>query len=231
MNKSLLTLCVLLLVCSLSIGGVFAVFNYAQAPVEPKTEALKKEIGEFDYSTAYTFTQGMTDMMNYADGTNDYGLNITAYYAPYYDSSATEITDGVMYVYAQTSYSRASYGYVGSMDSTYGEFFHADTSIAAVMRYVVEVNGENIIYLYMASSEYLNDASFGQSITVFRVGYKYADVVNSDETTTTGYFLIKDSDGNPVIEKGTSSVHTYEGQTGEAKTFGVHNNTEIWQAE
>lgn len=231
MNRLFLSLCVIIFAFTLTAGGVFAVFQYAQSVMEPKTASVNITLGKFEYPTEPTFTQEMTDMMNYADGTNTYGLNSTAYYAQYTDPDAPAISDGVMHVYAKTSYSRRDYYYVGSMDNEYGGFFHADASISVVMRYAVNVGTDSIVYLYMAGSETVNAASVGQSITVFRTGYKYEDIVNPDGTTSAGYYLIKDAEGNPVIEKGTSTVQLYEGQTDGAKTFGVHNKIEIWQKD
>ncbi len=212
---------VALIAVVLCVGGVFAVFAYAQAAAEPKSEVLNKDIAAFEYPS---FTQDMVNMMNYADGTNTHGLNVTAYYAHLYDPSAPKIEDGVMHAYAQTVVPRKTYGYVGSMDSAYGTFFNAADSIAVVMRYAVKIGEDTVVYLYMANKKELDEANVGDTINVFRVGYKYTE----KSASMIGYYLIKDAQGKPVIEKGTSPVQLYEGQTDGAKTFGVYNGNEIF---
>ncbi|MDY4654857.1 MAG: hypothetical protein SO386_01330 [Eubacteriales bacterium] len=230
-TKSFTFFCtVVLIAIALCAGGVFAVFAYARSDVEPKSEYLNKYI-DLEYPT---FTQAMTDMMNFADGTEILGLNSVAYYAQFTEPDAPEINDGVMHAYAKTSFSRRSYNYVGSMDSSYGRFFHAADSIAVVMRYAVTVGtgDDSVVYLYMASAKTLNKTNVDKTILVFRVGYKYAAVTNPDGTTASaGYYLIKDAEGNPVVEKGASPVKLYEGQSDGAKTFGVHGGNEIFVAD
>lgn len=222
MTKAFTFFCaVALIAVVLCVGGVFAVFAYAQAAAEPKDEVLNKDIAAFEYPS---FTQDMVNMMNYADGSNTHGLNIYAYY---YDSSVPNTEVAVMHVYAQTVVPRKTYGYVGSMDSAYGTFFQAAGSIAVVMRYAVKIGEDTVVYLYMANKKELDEANVGDTINVFRVGYKYTE----KSASMIGYYLIKDAQGKPVIEKGTSTVQSYEGQTDGAKTFGVHNGIEIFTAD
>ena len=139
---------------------------------------------------------------------------------------------GVMEAYAKSSPYRR-WGYVGSMDDKYNANnvnFQADESISVVMRYVVDVQQEPVhkIYLYMAeiTREELDAKTVGEEIVVFKVGYQFA---------TDGYYLIRDAEGNPVIDQGTSRVELYETDDPEVapgtKTFGYHNNTEIFEKD
>lgn len=221
MNKIFLSICavVLIAVC-LCVGGVFGSFIYYAQATEPKTDNVSKTISAFVYSE---FTQAMTDLMNFIDGTNTRGMNLQSYMSQ----------DGVMWAYMSISPYRKGYGYFGTMDTrivtgttrTVGSHFYADESVSAVMRFVINEGTEetpiNVAYTYIASAQDVNEAAVGDTITVFRVAYE------SDDTTG-AYLLRKDEEGNTVIEKGTSLVQEYEGQTDGAKTFGVYANAEIF---
>lgn len=88
-TKSFTFFCaVVLIAIALCAGGVFAAFAYARSDVEPKSEYLNKYI-DLEYPT---FTQAMTDMMNFADGTEILGLNSVAYYAQFTDPDARKST-------------------------------------------------------------------------------------------------------------------------------------------
>lgn len=224
MNKFFLSVCaVIFLSVTMIIGGVFAVFNYATAPADQGEGTLITTINQFKYPT---FTQAMTDMMNFADGSNpNGGLDPTTYLTSYYEGNPIP---GVMHAYLSSSPYRQRFGYVGSMDDKYNANnvnFQADESISVVMRYTVEVNSVTTIYLYMAeiTREQLDAKNVDDEIVVFRVGYQLA---------TDKYYLIKDAEGNPVVEQGTSKVKLYETEDPEVapgtKTFGYHGGAEIF---
>lgn len=231
MNKFFLSVCaVIFLSVTMIIGGVFAVFNYATAPADQKEDTLITTINQFKYPF---FTQAMTDMMNFADGTKGEtgGLNPTVYLTSYY---AGNPIPGVMHAYLSSSPYRKKFGYVGSMDDKYNANnvnFQADESISVVMRYVLDEQEEPVhkIYLYMAeiTREELDAKTVGEEIVVFKVGYQYA-IINGQY----GYYLIKDAEGNPVVEQGTSKVKLYETEDAEVapgtKTFGYHGGAEIF---
>lgn len=217
MNKLFLSVCavVLIAVC-LCVGGVFGAFFYYMQATESKTANVSTTLEAF-------FTQEMKTLMNFIDGTTPHGMN----------TQSISDRDGVMFAYVSRSPYRTSYGYFGSMDTTIisgttrtvGSHFYADESVSVVMRYVVtestETETKNVAYVYIARSQDVNAANIGDTIAVFRVAYE------SDEATSS-YLLRTDKDGKPVIERGTSTVTTYEGQTPETKSFGVHSNTEIF---
>ncbi len=219
MNKLFLSVCavVLIAVC-LCVGGVFGAFFYYTQATEPKSANVSTTLAAF-------LTQEMKTLMENVDGTNPHGMN----------TQSILDSDGVMFAYISRSFYRSAYGYFGSMDTTpitsngttrtVGSHFYADESVSVVMRYVVtESTGtetKNVAYMYIARAQDLNAANIGDTITVFRVAYESNEAISA-------YLLRKDKDGNPVIEKGTSPVTTYEGQTPDTKSFGVYSNTEIF---
>ncbi len=222
MNKIFLSICavVLIAVC-LCVGGVFGSFIYYAQATEPKTDNVSKTISAFVYSE---FTQAMTDLTKFIDGENESGMNLNSFWDGY---------DCILRAYTTVSPYRTEYGYFGTMDTTIvtgttrtvGSYFNADESVSAVMRFVIHESTDDttkfVAYMYIASSQDVNEAAVGDTITVFRVAYEYDD-------TTKSYLLRKDEAGNTVIEKGTSLVQEYQGQTDGAKTFGVFANAEIF---
>jgi len=226
MNKFFLSVCaVIFLSVTMIIGGVFAVFHYAQNPANQGEDTLNTSINQFKYPF---FTQAMTDMMNFADGTNkNGGFNTTTYLSSSY---AGNPIPGVMHAYLSSSPYRR-WGYVGSMDDKYNENngnFQVDESISVVIRYVVYVESVPTIYLYMAeiTREQLDAKNVDDEIVVYRVGY---------QPGANGYYLIRDAEGNPVVEQGTSKVKLYETEDAEVapgtKTFGYYNKTEIFEKD
>ncbi len=223
MNKLFLSICavVLIAVC-LCVGGVFGAFFYYTQVTEPKTDNVSTTMAAFVYSE---FTQEMTTLINYVDGSKTSGLNMQSYYSQ----------DGALFAYMSISPYRSSYGYFGSMDTTpingttikgtVSSHFGADESVSFVMRLVIDEGTSEepkyVAYMYIASAQDVNNAQADvDTITVFRVAYEL--------DTTGAYLLRKDENDNPVIEKGTSLVKTYEGQTPDTNSFGVYNNTEIF---
>lgn len=75
MNKLFLTLCFIMLAVTLIIGGVFAVFQYAQSDVTPESKNITTELGEFVYDYPPGFTKDLQTILSVAEKDLTYGLN------------------------------------------------------------------------------------------------------------------------------------------------------------
>ena len=220
MRKLLLTFCVFMLAVALGAGGVFAAFWYARDEASPDNKNLTAGLGEFVYDYPPGFTSDLQAILNVAQHDTTYGLNA---------SGVAGMKKALGY--AQYFGHRHDYGYVGSMDNTYGNDVYGKTpieSVSIIISFPREVAGVQTIYMYFVkkSNTELMDMHVGDILSdVYRATFI------QDETTAKDWDLRKLADGSPDVVKGYSPVRNYEGQTDGTKTFGFHGKDEIWQAD
>lgn len=220
MNKLLLTLCGILLAVSLTIGGVFAVFQYAQSDAVPESKNITAGLEEFVYGYPPGFTKDLQSILSVAEKNTTYGLNASGIGAG--------MRKAIVY---STLFGRGGYGYVGTLDNTYGnDVFGKDKveNVSVIITFSKEIDGVYTIYMYFVKKSKAELAEMAENDTIYNV---YRATFIKDNATQTDWDLRKLQDGSPDVVKGYSIVKNYEGQTDGAKTFGYHNNTEIWQAD
>lgn len=217
MNKAFLAICVVLTIAAVMIiGGVFATFRYAQSPADSDSQNLNASIGEFDYNTT-SFNDVLQSVADIAQNDKTYGLNA--------QGASAGMRKAIVYA---SIFGRAGYGYVGSMDQTYGKDVYGREvieNVSMVITFAKEIGGKQTIYIYIVnkSKEELAAMNVGDTLNdVYRMTFV------KDNTTTNDFDLTLTSDGNPDIRKGSSAVYNYEGQTNGAKTFGFHGGREIF---
>lgn len=220
MNKLFLTLCFIVLAVTLIIGGVFAVFQYAQSDVTPESKNITTELGEFVYDYPPGFTEDLQTILSVAEKDLTYGLN------------ASGISAGMKkaIVYSQI-FGRGGYGYVGTMDNTYGDDVYGKNkveNVSIIITFSKEIDGVFTIYMYFVKKSKAELTEMTENDTIYNV---YRATFIKDVTTEANLDLRKLLDGSPDVVKGYSLLKNYEGQTDGAKTFGYHNNAEIWQAD
>ena len=218
MRKLLLTFCVFMLAVALGAGGVFAAFWYARGEASPDNKNLTAGLGEFVYDYPPGFTSDLQAILNVAQHDTTYGLNASG-------------VEGMKKAlgYAQYFGHRHDYGYVGSMDNTYGNDVYGETpieSVSIIISFPREVAGVHTIYMYFVNKAELTATA--ENDILYNV---YRATFIQDETTEKDWDLRKLADGSPDVVKGYSPVRNYEGQTDGTKTFGFHGKDEIWQAD
>lgn len=214
MRKLLLTFCVFMLAVALGAGGVFAAFQYARGDASPDNKNLTAELEEFVYGNYPPgFTSNLQAILNVAQNDKTYGLN----------ASGTE--QGMKKAILHTFMSRYFYGYVGSMDSTYGNDVYGKDPIASVSM-IMTFEKDGVIYMYFVkkSNDELKNMTAGVELSnVYRATF-IKDAENA-------WVLNKLADDSPDVVKGYSPVRNYEGQNDGTKTFGFHARDESRQAD
>ncbi len=126
---------------------------------------------------------------------------------------------------------RVSYGYVGTMDATYGNDVYgkdAVENISVVIAFAKDIEGVQTIYMYFVKKSKAELAEMEENHILDNV---FRATFIKDAETANDWDLRRLPNGSPDVVKGSSLVKNYEGQTDGAKTFGFHNKTEIWQAD
>lgn len=219
MNKLLLTLCFIVIAVALTIGGVFAVFQYAQSDATPESKNITAGLGEFVYGYPPGFTKDLQAILSVAEKDTTYGLNASGFSA------------GMKKAIAHAHFSGRGCGYVGTMDNTYGDDVYGKDiveNVSVIITFSKEIDGVHTIYMYFVKKSKVELAEMTENDTIYNV---YRATFIQDVATETDWDLRKLQDGTPDVVKGYSLVKDYEEQTDGAKTFGYHNNTEIWQAD
>ena len=220
MNKFLLTFCFILLAVTLTIGGVFAVFQYAQSNAAHDSKNITAELEEFVYGYPPGFTKDLRSILIVAEKDTTYGLN------------ASGVSAGMKKAvfYAQL-FGRGGYGYVGTMDNSYGNDVYGKDiveNVSVIITFAKVRDGVQTIYMYLVKKSKAELAEMTENDTIYNV---YRATFIQDDTSANDWDLRKLQDGSFDVVKGYSLVKNYEGQTDGAKTFGYHKNTEIWQAD
>lgn len=223
MNKFLLSLCaVVMLSVTLTLGGVFALFGYAQSDAEPVSKNVNTQLEEFVYGDYPAgFTSGMKAVLDVAETDTTYGLNASGY-----DAGMRKAM-----VLSSIFSARQGYGYVGTMDETYGNDVYgkdAVENISVVITFANDIDGVQTIYMYFVKKSKAELAEMEENHILDNV---FRATFIKDAATATDWDLRRLPNGSPDVVKGSSLVKNYEGQTDGAKTFGFHNKTEIWQAD
>lgn len=223
MNKFLLSLCaVVMLSVTLTVGGVFALFGYAQSDAEPISKNVNTQLEEFVYGDYPAgFTSGMKAGLDVAETDTTYGLNASGH-----DAGMRKAI-----VLSSIFSARVSYGYVGTMDATYGNDVYgkdAVENISVVIAFAKDIDGVQTIYMYFVKKSKAELAEMEENHILDNV---FRATFIKDAETANDWDLRRLPNGSPDVVKGSSLVKNYEGQTDGAKTFGFHNKTEIWQAD
>ena len=223
MNKFLLSLCAVVMISvTLTVGGVFALFGYAQSDAEPISKNVNTQLEEFVYGDYPAgFTSGMKVGLDVAETDTTYGLNASGY-----DAGMRKAI-----VLSSIFSARVSYGYVGTMDATYGNDVYgkdAVENISVVIAFAKDIDGVQTIYMYFVKKSKAELAEMEENHILDNV---FRATFIKDAATATDWDLRRLPNGSPDVVKGSSLVKNYEGQTDGAKTFGFHNKTEIWQAD
>lgn len=197
---------------TLTVGGVFAVFGYAQKEAAPKQSPLNMSIQKFVYGTSVE----MQAVLDVALTDKTYGLNAPGY------------SEGMKQAILYTFFSRVNYGYVGTMDNSYGDKVYGKEvyeNISVVISFSKKVDGVDTLYMYMVekSKAQLTAMAEGEILNnVFRATFI------QNKSTANDWNLKLLPDGSPDVRKGSSVVKNYEGQTDGTKTFGFYSKEEIW---
>lgn len=224
MNKISWMICfvlMLMLAATMTVGGALAAFSYAQNSATPGNGTVHTEIGEFVYDhNPSGFTEQMQAVLDVAMTDKTYGLNAPGFSA----GMKKALFWGVQFS------PRVNFGYVGTMDNSYGDDVYGSTvyeNLSVVICVPRLVGDVQTIYMYFVqkSKEQLTAMSPDE---VLHNVYRATFVKN--ETTENDWDLRLLADGTPDIEQGQSPIKEYEGQSDKTKTFGFHNNEEIWQA-
>lgn len=223
MNKFLLSLCaVVMLSVTLTLGGVFALFGYAQSDAEPVSKNVNTQLEEFVYGDYPAgFTSGMKAVLDVAETDTTYGLNASGH-----DAGMRKAM-----VLSTIVSARHGYGYVGTMDKTYGNDVYgkdAVENISVVITFANDIDGVQTIYMYFVKKSKAELAEMEENHILDNV---FRATFIKDAETANDWDLRRLPNGSPDVVKGSSLVKNYEGQTDGAKTFGFHNKTEIWQAD
>ncbi len=223
MNKLLLTLCLILLAATLTIGGVFAVFQYAQSDATPGNKNITAELEEFVYGYPPGFTKNLQSILSVAEKDKTYGLN------------ASDTTFGMKkaILHSQVFGGRIGLGYVGTMDNLYGDDVYGKDkieSVSVIIAFSKKIDGVSTIYMYIVKKSKAELAVMNENDTLYNV---YRATFIKDDAPESEWELRKLQDGSPDVVKGYSLVKDYERQTDGSKTFGCHNNnnTDIWHAD
>lgn len=210
-----------MLAFTLTVGGVFAAFHYAQSEATSDNKNISAELEEFVYGDYPPgFTQEMQAILEVVEKDTTYGLN----------ASGFSVGMKKAIVYTQL-FGRAGYGYVGTMDKTYGnDLYGKDVveSVSIIVSFPKKIDEVQTIYMYLVKKSKAELAAIAENDTINNV---YRATFIKDDSTANDWDLRKLADGTIDVIKGYSLVKNYEGQTDGAKTFGFYNKTEIWQAE
>ena len=189
--------------CIVCVGGVFAVFSYAQSEPEEKSVLMSGSIAEFSYAGADMEDACKETVEIAINGEN--GLNGSSYL-------------GFHLFIAMPAYnSRDQFGYVGSMDD-HDFKFGTPENVSFVMTLP---NGDEPIYLYLVSlsKAELNAKSAGEILTdVYRVKI---------EKNADGLYE------QTEVKKGSSPVTVYEYKyyikPYTANAFAIYQGEIVWQ--
>lgn len=216
MNKLLLTLCVIIFTVTLTVGGVFAVFQYATLPVEDKAFVATSNVEEFIYESGdYPpgFDEELKTVIELAVSEETGGLN------------GDDEWEGFKFFITYTNIgNRHAYGYVGNMDS-WGSKFNAPDNVSFIMTLPEnDPDGKGTIYLYVAkiTNEELNQKEIDEILHgVFRCKIEKNAATGKYEQTE--------------CKKGYSPVVYYEypyyEYTLKKKSFAVFNGQTVWEEE
>lgn len=216
MNKLLLTLCVIIFTVMLTVGGVFAVFQYATLPVEDKAFVATSNVEEFIYESGdYPpgFDEELKTVIELAVSEETGGLN------------GDDDWEGFKFFITYTNIgNRHAYGYVGNMDS-WGSKFNAPDNVSFIMTLPEnDPDGKGTIYLYVAkiTNEELNQKVIDEILHgVFRCKIEKNAATGKYEQTE--------------CKKGYSPVVYYEypyyEYTLKKKSFAVFNGQTVWEEE
>ncbi len=213
MNKYFSSICaMLLLALTLTVGGVFAAFRYAQQPANPAHNTVESHLGEFvyvDYPPG--FTKDLQSIVETATNDLTYGLNA--------ENPSAGMNNAI--VFSQYFYGRQNYGYVGTMDNytfiannVYGQTPNENVSI--VLTFAHEVDGEQKILMYLVKKTKAQLTAMAVDSVLEHV-YKATFTKNAEGK----WHLARLPNGDFNVVKGKSPIKPYyDGQPDGAKTFG-----------
>ncbi len=214
MKKYLISTSILLLTAAFIIGGVSATFNYAKESVSPQTQIVQGSV-VFDYYPA-GFTKEYQKTVEAAvpnrGGLNQSGTGTGGTSGGGYGFMINNICDTVHF---DSNLVRENYGYVGTMDTYWYQYFDGVQGGISVVLTVSDdaITNKKPLYMYLAATDDLDTAAFDEEITVFRVKIEYID----GKYFATEYL------------KGKSKVVYYEPSTQE-KSFAMQTKQEIWRS-
>lgn len=126
---------------TLTLGGVFALFGYAQSDAEPVSKNVNTQLEEFVYGDYPAgFTSGMKAVLDVAETDTTYGLNASGH-----DAGMRKAL-----VLSTIVSARHGYGYVGTMDKTYcNDVYGKDAveNISVVITFANDIDGVQTIYI------------------------------------------------------------------------------------
>lgn len=221
MKRYLISKLICFLTAALIVGGVSATFNYAQNAAVSKSQTLQGTIEEFYYGIRYpeSFPEDFKNVVNAAVKENG-GLNSEI------DGTGTGTGTGTgssRYAFLLSNVCdsatnehdyRDGYGYVGTMDGYWGTYFEDIPSGVSVILTVTNNAIKNKLPFYMYITSELDNASVGDTITVYKVTIEYIDGKYTETECLGGY----------------SEVVYYETwyDYSNIKSFAFHSGKEIW---
>lgn len=222
MHKLTAALCtVLLLVATLSVGGVFASFQYAQGGAKSENTDVNTSLGEFTYNTG--LTAEMQAVLDCAINDLEYGLN------------SGNFQQGMFRADEYLKRFRAHIGYIGTTDKDRGSHVYGSTvypQISVIMTLERDDrSATRFLYMVQKSNAELQAMNEGDTLAnVFRITLK----LNANYM----WEIATLPNGAQQIEKGHSPIQLYQypgyiAQHGGEKTFGFYfdgasGGTEIW---